>query len=72
MTGSVKVVGGETVEFDTKVPESLEVAREVYAREAVKRHGMAFDATTREQIPSGTYNPTERPEVIITRQFAGG
>lgn len=71
MTGSVKVVGGESVTFDTNVPESLEVAREVYERETVKRRGMAFDATSREPI-TGDYDPADRPEVIITRQFAGG
>lgn len=71
MTGSIKVIGGETKEFDTEVPESVEVAREVFNREAVQMRGLAFDAATKEPL-KGPYNPETTPEVIITRQFQGG
>lgn len=71
MTGSVKVIGGDTKEFDTEVPESVEVARETFNREVGTMHGMAFDASTKEPL-EGPYDPETTPEVIITRQFQGG
>jgi hypothetical protein len=77
MTGSITIIrgGGQNAKhyFDTEVPESVEVANEVWKNEVRGARGsMAFDSKSKEQIAKKDFNPTEHPEVIITHQFMGG
>ncbi len=73
MTGVVKVLDGSghtDVEFDTAVPESLEVAAETINRR-MATGAMLFDTTAKPGRQMGRFDP-EVSEQMLVPQFAGG
>lgn len=78
MTGSVKILdasGHTTIEFDTEVPESMEVVRERIARATEKEGKKLFKvdpSTKKGDLIEGTWNPEEDPNVLLVPPIAGG
>jgi hypothetical protein len=73
MKGTVKILdstGHATLEYDTEVPESVEVAAERVKQERAMQK-VAFDGGTKEQIP-GKWDPQAQEETLIIPPMAGG
>jgi hypothetical protein len=74
MKGTIKVVnatGHSTVEFDTTVAASVEVANETIKR-AIDMRSKLFDGTTKEEIPPKDWKPEEHEETLVIPPMAGG
>jgi len=75
MTGTLTVTRAgrnETLEWDTDVPESAEVARQRF-NEVVGGGGFAFaELATGEREQVREFDPQTQPRVVVAYQIAGG
>lgn len=78
MTGTITVLGrnntissARTISYDTKVPESLEVANEEFAR-SVKEGHLATAVIKGKPTHVREFDPNVAPDYIMVPQLRGG